>query len=48
MGCGIIPMCKRCGKKKSYAIKRYASREEAQKQGFCLCVYDDEALYEQK
>lgn len=39
-----IPMCKTCGKKRSHAIKRFCTKEEAAKQGFCVCVYDDTML----
>jgi hypothetical protein len=38
----VIPMCPKCDKKQSYAIKRYCTREEAAQQGFCTCVYDED------
>ena len=44
----IVPVCKKCGRKKSYAIKRFADMKEADRQGFCLCVYMEEGLSEQK
>lgn len=40
MGQGIIPKCKVCKRKQSYAITRYMAIEAADQVGYCLCVYE--------
>ena len=41
MGSGRHPICKKCGKQKSYAVMRYYTKAQAEKLGFCMCVYQE-------